>query len=270
MARTNHAIITGGSSGIGAAVAAGLAKRGHAVTLLARGREQLEATAQMLVSDIGAQADNVQTQVADVCDVAALDNAIAQCQSALGPCTHLVCCAGIVRPGRFENLTTDDFRKTMEVNYLGTVNAVRAVYPAMVTRRNGHISLVSSGAGLIGIFGYSAYAPSKFAVKGFAEVLRAEAKSAGIGVSVCFPPDTDTPQLAEELRSRPPETQAIAGNAKVWRADDIAEAMIKGMQRGRFAIYPGWEMAGLGWLGSLLQPALNWQFDRIVSRVGGK
>jgi 3-dehydrosphinganine reductase len=156
----------------------------------------------------------------------------------------------------------------MEVNYFGTVDLVRACLASMRANRRGRIVLVSSGAGLIGLYGYSAYAPSKFAVRGFGEALRQELKPEGISVSVVFPPDTDTPQLREEMRVRPEITSRIAGGAKVKSAEDIAQAVWDGVKRGRFTIAPGFEMTMLSRFAGILSPILNrFSFDPLIARM---
>jgi 3-dehydrosphinganine reductase len=138
----------------------------------------------------------------------------------------------------------------------------------MRANRRGRIVLVSSGAGLIGLYGYSAYAPSKFAVRGFGEALRQELKPEGISVSVVFPPDTDTPQLREEMRVRPEITSKIAGGAKVKSAEEIAQAIWDGAKRGRFAIAPGFEMTMLARFAGMLSPILNrFSFDPLIARM---
>ena len=90
----------------------------------------------------------------------------------------------------------------MEIDYFGTLHAVRAVVPAMVERRRGHLVLVSSTVAHVGVYGYSAYAPAKHAVRGLAETLRPELKPHGITVACAYPPDTDTPGYAEENRHK--------------------------------------------------------------------
>src|SRR6266545_4385513 len=83
-----------------------------------------------------------------------------------GPCDVLITSAGQARPGRFLELGDEVFRRMIEVDYFGTLYAVRAVAPEMVRRRTGSIVAISSAAGLLGIYGYSAYGPAKFAVRG--------------------------------------------------------------------------------------------------------
>jgi len=263
MTNFTHAIVTGGSSGIGKETARLLARRGARVTLLARRPDVLAATRE----EIATEDDKVLGISVDVSDPERLRAAIAQAELRFGPCDLLVTSAGIAHPGYFEDLPIGIFEQTMAVNYFGTLYAIRAVLPGMRERRSGHIVIVSSGAGIVGIFGYTAYSPSKFALRGLAEVLRGELGHEGIGISVVYPPDTDTPQLVAENLIKPAETKAIAAGAKTWRADEVARCILDGVDRGRFSITPGWEMTWLHRLHSLARPLLAWHFDRTAARA---
>jgi 3-dehydrosphinganine reductase len=259
---SGHAIVSGGSSGIGLAIARQLAGTGWRLSLLARDRDRLAASADLLAAD-GAMA--VRVRSVDVADQPALESAVQDAVAALGPPSLLIAAAGMVVPGHFADLPDSAFTRTMAVNYLGSLHLVRAALPALRLARDPRIVLVSSGAGLIGLYGYSAYAPTKFAVRGLAEALRSELAPDGIGVSVVFPPDTDTPQLREERRLRPLATSRIAAGASVQPADAVARAILRGVRRNRFVIAPGWEMTTLAWLHSLLGPLLHrFWFDRVI------
>jgi short-subunit dehydrogenase len=137
----------------------------------------------------------------------------------------------------------------------------------MVARRQGRILMLGSGAGLIGVYGYTAYCASKYAVAGFAEALRAEARTFGVTVSICYPPDTETPQLAGELPDRPAEATATIGAGGRLTAQAVAQAALAGVERGRFAIYPGAQMKLLGLFGSVAMPLLRPIFDRRIDKV---
>ncbi len=261
---SGHAIITGGSSGIGLAIAKQLAKKNYALTLLARDKQRLESAANLLQS-MGAR---VFWRSADVSDAQSVDTAINEAVQIHGPIQLVILSAGIAVPGYFEDLSSDIFENAMNVNYFGTLNCIRAALPHMKEADGQrHIVLISSGAGLVGIFGYGAYAPSKFAVRGLAEVLRAELVSKKIGVSVVYPPDTATPQLDEENRTKPLETRAITAQGGLWSADNVATAILNGVQRGRFIIAPGLTMTLLAGLHSLLGPLLRRSFDRAAANT---
>lgn len=259
-----HALITGGSSGIGLAVAARLASDGWNLSLVARRADRLAEARSMLRETAGAPDRQILLAPADVSDMAAVEAATSGVVEAYGPPDLVVTSAGVARPGRFDALSPEVFRTAMDVNYMGTVHTIKAVLPAMRRRGTGRIVMVSSGAGLVGLFGYTAYAPSKFAVRGLAESLRGELARDGIGVSIVYPPDTDTPQLAEENRFKPAETKRITAQARTWSADDVARAILDGVRRNRFAITPGWEMWALSRLHSLIGAMLQRRFDRLA------
>ncbi len=252
--KPRHAIITGGSSGIGLALARRLAASGSALTLIARREALLEQARAELAAHGAAQVNVV---AADVSVRAQAEQAVEKAIGALGAPSLVVTSAGMARPGHFEELPVEVFERTLAVNYLGTLYVVKAAVPAMKAAGGGRIILISSGAGLIGIFGYTAYSASKFALRGFAESLRAELREHAIRVSIAFPPDTDTPQLEEENRTKPARTKAMTARAGVWSARDVADCILRGAERDAFAITPGWQLSALYRLGGLLSPLLR-------------
>ncbi|MGF1604379.1 MAG: SDR family oxidoreductase [Thermosynechococcaceae cyanobacterium] len=263
--KTGHAIITGGSSGIGKATATLLAQQGLNLTLIARDSAKLEQTRRILEQTLPSQ--KILTQTADVAVRSQVEQAIEDAIATQGPPTHLITCAGIAHCDYFQNLSLEAYERSMAVNYFGSLYCIRAVLPLMEQQQQGHIVVVSSGVGLIGIYGYSAYSPTKFALRGLAESLRGELKPLGIQISVVYPPDTDTPQLAQENKIKPLEMKQISGTAKMWSAENVAKTIVKGIEKKQFIIAPGPEMMVLGRLHSLIAPLLNRYFDRIVTRT---
>ncbi len=261
-----HAIITGGSSGIGKAIALRLARQGANVSLIARGQERLQL-AKTEIEQVRSHPDQqVLTLVADVGEREQAMGAVGDAIASLGPPHWLITSAGIAIPGYFQELPPEIFEETMRVNYFGTLYCIQAALPAMEQQQVGNIHLISSGAALVGIYGYSAYGPSKFAVRGLAETLRAELKPVGIKVSISYPPDTDTPQLEEENKTKPPATKEINATAKLWTADDVAKVILEGIEQGKFELSPGTEISVLTRLHSVIAPLLNRYFDSIIAR----
>jgi len=235
--RGKKVFITGGSSGIGKAAAKLLAHWGASVMVVARGQERLEQTLEQLraVSSGGTLA----VRAVDVTDRKAVQDVAAETLQTLGGLDVLINNAGIAHPGYIAEIPDDIFESMMQVNYFGTVNTTRAFVPHFMQQKGGHVCNVSSLVGFMGIFGYSAYAASKFAISGFSECLRQDLLPYNVSVSVAFPPDTNTPQLEEENRIKPPETKAIAGNVKVLQPQEVAQAILEGIAAERYHIVPG-------------------------------
>ena len=240
-----HVVVTGGSSGIGLAFAQRIAREGASLSLVARRKNVLEEAKAAIV----AQSPACKVTLVEL-DISSEDAVLSEMTklSAGGPIDMLVNNAGVVMPGRFLELPTHEFRQMMDINFFGSVYMSKALLPDMVKQGRGHVLNVSSLAGVMGIYGYTAYAASKFALVGFSQALRAEMWPHGVKVSVCLPPDTDTPQLALENQYKPAETKAIAGTVKTLTADAVAFAMADGMARSAFEIYPdlGSRMVALG------------------------
>jgi 3-dehydrosphinganine reductase len=267
-----HAIITGGTSGIGRALARLLSERGAHVSLIARRQSLLDETLTELES---LRADPAQTFSARSADIASWEETERAIHSLVvdGPAPDLLFnVAGFCHPGYVQDLTIEIFRDTMDVDYFGTVHATKAVIPIMMARHRGHIINFSSAAGFYAIFGFSPYCAAKFAVCGFSEALRQEMRPYGVHVSVVFPPTTNTPGLERENLYKPLETQRIEGGAvKAQSADQVARTVLRGVERRQRDILPGLDTKVL-FLLAHLPPALtgvfHWFFiDRIIAGV---
>lgn len=232
-------LITGGSSGMGLAAAKQLASAGAQVWLAARRRELLEAALKEVMAARRDPSRLCGIIPADVSDPEQAARVVETVTKSAGAPEVLINSAGISQPGYVHELSLEIFERLMQVNYFGTVYMTAAALPAMMERSSGHIINISSMAGYLGVFGYSAYGATKFAVAGYSEVLRAEMKPHGLRVSVAFPPDTDTPQLAYEEPFKPAETKAISGNAKALSAEKVARSILQQAEKGYFMIFPG-------------------------------
>ena len=258
------ALITGGSSGIGLAVARQLAQKGCHVWLAARRTELLQNALTELEARRVLQDQRFGFTAADLSDPNQAAEVVRQVTEAIGAPTLLVNSAGIVEPGCFTDLTLDDFHRQMEVNFYATLYTVKAVLPGMLERRSGCIVNIASMASVVGLFGYTAYSASKFAVRGFSEALRSELKPQGIHVMLVYPPDTDTPQLAYDNLHKPPETKVISGTARARSAEDVAGEILKGIQRRRMTVIPGLDTRLLSHLVGLLG---DWIFPIIDTLI---
>jgi 3-dehydrosphinganine reductase len=231
--------ITGGSSGIGLALAKQFAALGAHVYIMAR-RENILGEALAEIQSARRSPDQRFGAVSvDVSDPSRVTQVADELMSVEGPPDILINSAGVVQPGLFTHLTPQDFQSNMDINFHGTVNLCRAVTQCMITRRSGHIVNISSLAGFLGTYGYTAYCASKYAVRGFSDALRAELKEFGIHLHLVFPPDTDTPQLVYDNAHKPFVTKELSGAAKALSADEVAQTIIKGISRRKYIITPG-------------------------------
>ncbi len=234
-------LVTGGSSGIGLALACLLAGSGAQVWLAARDRVRLESALGEVESARYSSGQRCGFVSADLSVASEASEAVSKVMESAGLPDVVINSAGAAHPGYVQDLSLDIFRWMMETNYFAAVYVAKAVLPGMIERRSGHIINISSMAGFTGVFGYTAYGASKFAVAGFSESLRAEMKPHGIHVSLVFPPDTDTPQLTYENQYKPPETKALSGTARALSAETVARAILRQAERKDFLILPGWD-----------------------------
>jgi len=253
--------LTGGSSGIGLSTARLLTAAGANVVIFARNEEKLEAALGEIESRRVSAAQRFACRPLDVADHAAVTAVMTAAVQSFGPPDLLINNVGRALPRYFEDVAFQQFDETMKTNLYGAWNTISALVPHMKAR-GGAIVNVSSMAGFIGVFGYTDYCASKFAVVGLSEALRQELRRYGISVSVLCPPDTDTPGLANEDAAKPAETKAVSAGAKLMQPDDVAKELLKGIRRGTFMIVPG----GAGKLAFFMKRHVPGVVDRIMRR----
>ena len=233
------AVITGGSSGIGFATARSMVQEGADVIILARRLEQLGEAVKSLSSAATQPHQRISSISVDVTDFDATQNAFSYIENNFGTPDFLVNSAGATRPGIFTELDVDHFRDLMDINYFGTLYPIKSVLPGMIKRGSGHITIISSIAGFLGAYGYSAYGATKYAVVGLADVLRVELKQHNIQVSLVYPPDTNTPQLIGEEPFKPPLTKMLAEtNAKAIEPEVVADLIVKAIKKHKYLVIP--------------------------------
>ena len=275
--RDKHVVITGGSSGIGLECAKEYVRQGAKVTIIARNVTKLEAARLELESVALANNNNndnddgddgkkknkkrknsfsgrVQAIAVDVGLATEVDKKIQEAVAQFGPVGVLVNCAGTSVAGEFMDLPVDEFEKMLNVNVLGSIYPTRAALKSMVEQgEGGRVIFVASQVAQCALHGYTAYATSKWALRGLAEALQMEVKPHGIFVSVCYPPDTDTPGYEVEMQSKPELTKQLSESGSLFKPHEVAADLVRMSSRGYFGISTGLD----GWLLKMLHPGMG-------------
>ncbi|KAF4368944.1 hypothetical protein F8388_021556 [Cannabis sativa] len=194
--KNRHVFITGGSSGIGLALAHRAASEGARVSILARSLDKLKEAKESISLATGV---DVAIFAVDVREYDAVRMAVEEA----GPIDVLVVNQGVFIPQELEKQDLDEVKFMVDV----------------------------------GIYGYTAYSASKFGLRGLAEALQQELISQDIHVSLIFPPDTDTPGMAEEVKRRPQLTSVIAAASGAMGANEVAKKALDGIKCGSFIIH---------------------------------
>jgi len=219
------ALVTGGSRGIGKAIAIALAKEGVELAITGRTAADL----QMVVEEIKTYGVKATYAVADVEDINAVNYAVAKIVSEIGSIDILVNNAGIGAFGGFLELSPEKWEQIIRVNLLGVYYVTRAVLPSMIERKTGDIINISSTAGQRGAAVTSAYSASKFGLLGLTESLMLEVRKHNIRV-VALTPSTIATDMAIELK-------LTDGNSdKVLKPEDLAELVIAQLKLNRRAL----------------------------------
>lgn len=198
-----------------------LADRGETIALWDRNAAGLEETRAMLG---GAR---VHVETVDVTDADAVSEAMDSSASSLGEIGHVFHSAGVLAVGPFEDVSARDYRRMIEVNYLGSVHVALAAVPVL-RRAHGRatLTLVASVAGLRGFPQLAGYSASKFAVLGFAQALADELEGSNVAVKVLCPPPGDTP-MVRDLPSLPP----VYKLSPLFTADAVVDAALRELDR---------------------------------------
>ena len=226
-----HALVTGATRGIGAALARALSDPGASVSLLVRNRARGEEAACLLT---GAHA----TFVADVTDRSAVHAACAAAAERLGPVDILVNNAGSTESAPFLKSDPALFERMFSVHVLGAVHATQAVLPSMMARGHGHVINVASTAGLRGEAYVTAYVAAKHALVGLTRALAIEVDKHGISVNAVCPGYTDTDLVRESMTRVAAKTgmseddalRAIldrAGQSRLVTVEEVAAAVVR-------------------------------------------
>jgi short-subunit dehydrogenase len=252
--------ITGGSAGIGRATALRLARNGDALVICARRSDKLQTVA----DEIRAAGGQAVPIVADVTRVDDMDRFIAAAVARFGRLDVILCNAGFGIAGTIDDVTPEQMRELMDINYLGTFYAARAAVRVFRRQGAGHVVIVSSIVGKRGVPYMGAYAATKFAQVGLAESLRSEVVGSNIHVSVVYPVSTETEFFDVMSRHTGMLVTRAAGPRQDVRV--VADAIARAIDRPVPEVFPHFKSRALVWANTFA-PGFT---DRVVKRFGRK
>jgi NAD(P)-dependent dehydrogenase (short-subunit alcohol dehydrogenase family) len=230
-----HAVVTGGGRGIGAAIAAALAGHGVHVTVMARTASAVGETARTLRERFKTNAHGVACDVAHPADVT---RAFAEAVNTFGAVEILINNAGQARAEPFDKISIDTWNRMIAVNLTGALLCTQQVLPAMIAARSGRIVNVASTAGLKGYSGLAAYCAAKHGVVGLTRALAAETARSGVTVNAVCPGYTEGTEMlatavANVMTTRSvseDEARALLAKASPRRTlitlDEVADAVV--------------------------------------------
>lgn len=266
------AVITGAGSGIGRALALGLARRGARLALSDRDGEAADDTARQC-RRAGGQA---RAGTIDVTDRRALLDDAASVSGDFGRIDMVFCVAGIIHTGSLLASEFSDIELVIMTNLVGVINTAKAYLPHVIASGDGHIVTVSSGFGLVGIPHHSTYCATKFAVRGFSESLRQEMELDGHPVSVTcvVPGGVRTPIMRRGLFAAGEDAAAVTAifDTKIARmeAGQAADIILRGVARRRSQVLVGADAHAVSLVaraaGSSYQAVVPWLVRRMQRR----
>ncbi|TIB29889.1 hypothetical protein E3P84_03543 [Wallemia ichthyophaga] len=239
-----HSFVTGGSQGLGLALASELVNRGSSVTICARNESKLAAAVAQIEKHRSNDNQFIHYVSADLTKYTQALHAIERAtELALAtqkmPPSLFFACAGCSTPGWFAEMSIEEFEWDMQANYFSALHTAKAATQNVLqhTTPHAHITLVSSVLGFpLGVPGYSAYTPSKHAVRGLGDALRTELLLHDITTHVYFPGTIYSPGYEKENQTKPALTKKIEGAADGLTPEQCARALLKGIDKGEYQI----------------------------------
>ena len=235
MKNWNHALITGGGSGLGLGLAVRLLKRGGKVSVL----DLSVNDANRAALDDAARLGNGRWQFieANVTQEQQMRAAVAQAVQDFGAPDLAINSAGVALNRAFADMSSEEFRRVIDINLMGSYHFAAAVLPHLT--KGARLALVASLAGITSNYAYAAYGTSKFGVVGLATTLRYEYEPQGIHISCICPPEVKTPMVAQERADGNPVSLDLKLIAGSMEADPACDQILAGLDAGRWRIIPG-------------------------------
>jgi short-subunit dehydrogenase len=231
--------ITGGSSGIGLSLAKRYARDGDDVILLARSQNKLDEAVSACKAEAGSTGQIIVGVSLDVSDISNLQANMDAITGEYGQPDLLILSAGIAGNKTFLDMSSDEFDHMMTLNFSASREMARCVLPTMLGRRSGQIAFISSMSGVMGVYGYSAYCASKYAVTGFVQALQQELLGTGVSATLVCPSEVATPMIAAEADSVLPQTRMLKDLGGTLSPEKAADIIIKGINKKKPVVITG-------------------------------
>ncbi|BBM86387.1 SDR family NAD(P)-dependent oxidoreductase [Candidatus Uabimicrobium amorphum] len=257
MAKNKHALITGGSSGLGLAMARQLAKEGMQVTIVGRNPQKLKKA----VEELHKIHEEIYGVVADISSSQSIQSIVSHVKEQ-GSVDFLIMNAGVVHVGTLAQMSESELRADIDIDLTGTMLCTKHLLPFLT--KDARILFVSSVLGFLAMAGYPAYCPAKAGVIHFAAVLRRELKNTKMCVYVACPADIDTPQYDYEFASMPEWMKGDGARPNVMTAAQAATKILRKCHGGRWLITINFEVWLLLTLSKILpQRIVDFILDRM-------
>lgn len=230
-----HVVVIGGSQGLGLDTAKCMLVRGATVTIVSRKKSKLEAAKKYLEKELGKAETRDRIYKVD-CDVTDFEKCEEMLAAMHDKIDVLVNCAGMARPGYFYDQDINDYYKSVNLNYLGSVNTTKVVLEDMIKHgvKDAKFIFVASAICTSTIVGYSQYAASKQALRGFCDALRAELVSYGYSSHIYYASNIDSPGFVTESKTKPEATKIIEGSGSLESPEDVAKCMLSNIDLGHY------------------------------------
>ena len=207
----------------------------------------------------------------DVQNESTMGAKFAEAMAAFGTPDLLINSAGISIAKNFDEMTSQEFERQININLVGSRNVAHAALPhlkqAVQQGKRPKLVFIASAAGLVGCYGYTGYCSSKFGVVGLAEVLRMELRSQKIDVAVVCPPEVDTPLVTEERKNGSPVTAALKQLGGSMPVEKACQEIYNGIFSSQFMIIPGTQARILAKLSRVLPDLYRNQIDKKLDKI---
>jgi len=231
--------ITGGSSGIGLSLARRYAKNGDDVILLARHQGKLDEAVSQCRAETLSDNQVIAGFSLDISEFNTLQVNMSAITDEYGQPDLLILSAGIAGNKTFLDMSSDEFDTMMALNFSASREMARCVLPAMLERDRGQIAFISSMVGLMGVYGYSAYCASKYAVTGFVMALQQELYDTGVCATLVCPSEVATPMIAAEADTVLPQTRFLKDLGGTLSPEKAANIIFKGIRNRKSIVLTG-------------------------------